>query len=68
MKFEFTDLEVERYRKFTKKHYKKCQKYTGAIGVNCVEVVFTPTSMGDFVKVVCTECGKEKDITDMSKI
>ena len=67
MNFELTELEAKRYRKFEKKHDKKCQKYTGAIGVNWVEIAFTPTSMGDLVKVVCTGCGKEKPITEGDK-
>jgi hypothetical protein len=68
MNFELTELEAKRYRKFDKHHQEKCQKYTGAIGENCVHIIIKPSSIGRWVGVICTECGKEEDITDLDMI
>ena len=67
LSFTLTEQETLSFKKFNKKHQEKCQKYNGAIGVSCVDIIFRATSMGSLVKVKCNNCGKEKDITEIDK-
>ena len=66
MNIEFTELEEKKWLKFQKKH-QKCNKNSGAIG-GIFKIIVTPTSIGDFIEVECTVCGKTKDITDKDKL
>jgi len=67
MIIKLNELEEKRYHKFYKKH-KRCHINTGAISTSNVEIIITGSSMGDFIKVKCSTCRKEKDITDYNKI
>lgn len=54
--FKLNEKEMERYEKFKKEH-----RACGGL----VEVSFTPTGIGNIVKMKCNGCGKNKDITDV---
>ena len=59
MKFELTDEQVEKIKKF----HPKCKKiYTGAIGGG-EEYRFMPTGLGCIVMYIC-KCGEELNLTD----
>ena len=62
--FKLSDKEVERARAFERVHlHQGIDK--GAIGGH-ISYTFTPTSIACAVKVKCSICGKEENITDYS--
>ena len=65
MQFKLTELETNRWKDFEMKHF-PCSKNTGAIG-GIFDFIISPTSIGSFVKVKCTRCGKMENITDYDK-
>ena len=65
MIFELNEQEVKNWKKFDKKHRKECNKNkTDSIGTSCIETIFIATGIGDIIRVRCSKCGAEKDITD----
>lgn len=60
--FELTDKQVEKIKKF---HPKCKKKYTGSIGGG-MKYIFEPTGLGNIETFICV-CGKELDLTDVSK-
>ncbi len=60
MKFELTEIELKRFRKFEKKMNKKYPDKINHIGFT---FCFTPTGIGDAV-IVKTDFGDEENITD----
>ena len=65
MKFELNEVEQKEWDRFDKIHQSTCSQYTGAIGTSPVQTVFTATSIGRSVFVVCNTCGIKLDITDV---
>ena len=65
MEFELNETEQKEWDKFNKLHQSTCSQYTGAIGTSPVQTVFTATSIGRSVFVVCRTCGTKLDITDV---
>ena len=63
MNFKLNEAEQKAYEEFISKH-KDC-KFSSTIGGK-ISITFTPTGLGDIIVVKCNECGKEKDITDIS--
>jgi hypothetical protein len=61
MTFELNTVENDNLDRFLKRH-KKCYFET-AIGGQ-FRYMFTPTSLGNVVRVYCCICKKEEDITD----
>ena len=57
------DVEQKRYNDFIAEH-EDCQKYTGAIGVNSVELVATHTSVGYLLTARCSKCKVERNLTN----
>ena len=64
MKFELNETEIENINKFFEKH-RHPDVYKGAIGGH-IDIIFTPTSIGDACNVRCKICGEEEDVTDYS--
>ena len=56
MEFKLSELEEERWKEFDKYHQKECQV--------TLETTFKNTGIAPLVKVRCTKCGEERDITD----
>ena len=53
-----SDKEMSQFREFKYSHYKSC-------GTNDVCVLLSPTGIGTAIKLKCSKCGKELDITDI---
>ena len=66
MEINFTELENKRWNDFQESH-SGCMEYPGAIG-GYVDIIVTPTSVGNFIKVRCNSCDVIEDITDTNKI
>lgn len=56
VKFVLSEMETERYHKFSQEH-RKCNAL--------MEICIIPTGIGNIVSVKCKACGKIKDITDI---
>ena len=54
--YTLNDLEEKRFKKFQKKHYKKCNRD--------VVISFVETGISHAISVSCPTCGKEKNISD----
>ncbi len=68
MTFQLNEQETKKWRKFDNEHRKKCYKNeTDSIGTSCIETVFVETGVGNMIKVRCSKCGEEKDITDYDR-
>lgn len=64
--FNFTEGEAYAAEQFMEEHrHPDVEK--GAIRGH-IDFIFTPTSIGDFVRAHCNICDEEKDITDISKL
>lgn len=62
MKFEIDEKQIEQFKKWDKKHRKKCSTEAGAIGGR-LEYIFTPIGLGMIIEVRCL-CGEKIDLTD----
>lgn len=70
MEFRLDSGEVKKAERWKKSHNRgKCGKTRekSPIGGR-YSYVFTPTSIGTFISIVCNLCGKEKTITDYDSI
>ena len=54
-----SDKEMSQFREFKYSHYKSC-------GSSDVWVLLSPTGIGTAIKLKCSKCGKELDITDIN--
>lgn len=61
--FSLTKKEAYLAHNFCKEHLSCARKNPATIG-GYVNYSFTPTGIGDCVKIKCNICGEEKDITD----
>ena len=59
-----SEKELEKYKKFCKKH-EKCQLSAKANGGKVPYIVLNETGVGICKKVICQICEKEQDITDI---
>lgn len=59
--FKLDKDEIEKLNKWLKKHKKKCKLKNPLLTYS-----FKPTGIGIIKTVIC-DCGKEKDLTDVSK-
>ena len=59
--FKLSPTEKERAKQFIQEH-KNCATPT-AIG-GYIDYIFTPTSIGTAVRLYCSACTKEENITD----
>ena len=57
-----SELEDERAKKFVEEH-RKCFVNRG-LGSTNIEYIFCSTGIGDIVKIRCSECGIEEELTD----
>ena len=57
-----SEVEYESANKFVEKH-RKCFVNRG-LGSNNIEYIFCSTGIGDIVKIRCSECGIEEELTD----
>ncbi len=64
--FQASETEHQTYVAWYREHEKTCQGSTGAIGGKYT-FSFTPTGLGDVVKVSCGLCGEVKDCTDFDQ-
>lgn len=63
MIFKLENKEFENYKNFIEQH-KNC-KFTSTIGGKFT-ISFTPTGLGNIIKIKCTSCNTEIDITDIN--
>lgn len=59
LKFEMDDIEQKEAQEFMDSHHITCKS-------PYYSYIFTPTGIGIGIKIVCTKCGKDKDITNYS--
>ena len=52
-----SDKEMSQFREFKHSHYKTC-------GTSDVWILLSPTGVGTAIKLKCSKCGEEVDITD----
>ena len=57
-----SEVEYESANKFVDKH-RKCFVNRG-LGSNNIEYIFCHVGVGNLVKIRCSECGEEEDISD----
>ena len=62
IEFKLNEKENELAEKFLQEH-RHPEVYKGAIG-GYIDFIFTPTSIGDGIRVKCSICDKEENITD----
>lgn len=63
MEFQIIDEDYKKFEVWYKQHKKECPvEDVGAIGGRYT-FTFTPTGLGDIVKVTCV-CGEELNLTD----
>jgi hypothetical protein len=58
--FSMSEKENEKSKKWIEKHSRKCK-----LEYPLITYKFTPTGIGDVIIIQC-QCGKEKDVTDVS--